>query len=88
MRVTTAFNRLLALPGVFVADVWFGTDAVTVDVAPRRRRLQCPECEFNTGARYDTRPVSSSWRHLDLGRWKVTGGPGCAGCTARRTGYG
>jgi transposase len=72
VRVTTAFNRLLALPGVSVTDVSFGTETVAVDVALRRRRLQCPECEFSTTARYDTRPVSSSWRHLDLGRWKVT----------------
>jgi transposase len=72
VRVTTAFNRLLALPGVSVVDVSFGTETVTVDVGLRRRRLQCPECEFSTGARYDTRPVTSSWRHLDLGRWKVT----------------
>jgi transposase len=72
VRVTTAFNRLLALPGVSVSDVSFGVDTVTVDVVLRRRRLQCPECEFDTAARYDTRPVSSSWRHLDLGRWKVT----------------
>lgn len=73
MRVTTAFNSLLALPGVSVSDVSFGGEAmVTVDVALRRRRLHCPECAFTTAARYDTRPVSSSWRHLDLGRWRVT----------------
>ena len=72
MRVTTAFNRLLALPGVSVSEVSFGADTVTVDVVLRRRRLQCPDCAFSTAARYDTRPVNSSWRHLDLGRWKVT----------------
>ena len=59
MRVTTAFNRLLALPGV------------TVDVALRARRLVCPQCEFSTAARYDTRPVSSTWRHTDMGRFRV-----------------
>lgn len=72
MRVTTAFNRLLALPGVSVSDVSFSEATVTVDVVLRRRRLLCPQCEFTTAARYDTRPVSSSWRHLDLGRWRVT----------------
>jgi transposase len=72
VRVTAAFNRLLDLPGVSVRDVSFGPATVTVDVALRRRRLHCPECQFSTAARYDTRPVSSSWRHLDLGRWKVT----------------
>ena len=71
MRVTTAFNRLLALPGVSVSDVSFGVDTVTVDVVLRRRRLLCPECEFSTSSCYDTRPVFSRWRHTDMGRWKV-----------------
>ena len=68
MRVTSAFNRLLGLSGITVLDVSFvGTSAVNVDVALRRRRLACPLCPFRTWARYDTRPVSSSWRHLDFG---------------------
>ena len=71
MRVTTAFNRLLSLEGVSVAEVMFETGVVVVDVALRRRRLCCPECEFSTAARYDTRPVFSTWRHTDMGRWKV-----------------
>jgi transposase len=71
VRVTTAFNRLLSLPGISVTDVSFDADTVTVDVALRRRRLHCPECEFSTSARYDTRPVFSTWRHTDMGRWKV-----------------
>jgi len=71
VRVTTAFNRLLDLPGVSVTHVSFGEDRVIVDVAPARRRLACPEagCGFTTRARYDTRPVSSCRRHPDLGRW-------------------
>jgi len=28
-------------------------------------------CPFSTRARYDTRPVTSTWRHLDFGRWQV-----------------
>ena len=71
MRVTTAFNRLLSLAGVSVTDVSFAGSTITVDVALRRRRLHCPECEFTTRARYDKRPVFSSWRHTDMGRWKV-----------------
>jgi hypothetical protein len=27
----------------------------------------CPLCPFTTRARYDTRPVPSSWQHLDFG---------------------
>ena len=71
MRVTTAFNRLLDLPGVIVREVSFGAAAVTVEVALRRRRLACPLCSFTTGSRYDTRAVGSTWRHLDLGRWRL-----------------
>ncbi len=38
MRVTTAFNRLLALPGARVIDVSFTAEEVVVEVALRRRR--------------------------------------------------
>lgn len=71
VRVTTAFNRLLALPGITVADVSFGTGVVVVEVVLRARRLRCPRCSFSTRARYDRRPVSSRWRHSDFGRWQV-----------------
>jgi hypothetical protein len=75
VRVTTAFNRLLDLPGVSVTDVSFGEDRVIVDVALTRRRLACPEagCGFTTRARYDTRPVSSHrLTHTDAGRARQT----------------
>jgi len=72
VRVTTAFNRLLGLEGISVLEVTFvGATSVTIDVALRRRRLVCPLCEFSTRARYDTREATSSWRHLDFGRWQV-----------------
>ncbi len=71
MRVTAAFSRLLALPGIWVRDVEFTDEAVVVSVALRRRLLSCPECEFETKARYDRRPVESTWRHLDLGIWRL-----------------
>ena len=72
MRVTTVFNRLLALSGITVCGVSFADDhRVIVDVRLRSRRLCCPECGFTTRARYDTRPVASSWRHTDSGRWQV-----------------
>ena len=71
MRVTTAFNRLLDLPGVIVRQVSFGAAAVTVEVALRRRRLACPLWSFTTGSRCDTRAVDSTWRHLDLCRWRL-----------------
>ena len=71
MRVTTVFNRLLKLDGVNVTDVAIGDDTVVVTVRLRRRKLLCPECGFSTGARYDTRAVASSWRHLRLGALRL-----------------
>jgi transposase len=44
---------------------------VVVTVKLRARRLCCPECDFSTKARYDLRNVASSWRHLDLGHWRL-----------------
>ncbi|MCE7884123.1 MAG: hypothetical protein DYH08_09735 [Actinobacteria bacterium ATB1] len=57
--------------GVNVTSVIFGAAVVTVTVALRRRRLVCPHCGFETRHRYDTRPVESRWRHLDLGVWRL-----------------
>ena len=71
MRVTTAFKRLMDLPGVTVSEVVFQPSQVVVTVRLRSRRLCCPDCGFSTKARYDTRPVTSTWRHLDLGRWRL-----------------
>ena len=71
MRVTTVFKRLMDLPGVTVSEVDFLPGKVVVTVKLSRRKLHCPECGFVTRARYDTRPVSSFWRHLDLGRWRL-----------------
>lgn len=71
MRVTTAFKRLLALPGVNVTKVEFLVRLVVVTVALRRRRLVCPLCDYSTAACYDQRPVDSRWQHLDLGVWQL-----------------
>ena len=72
-----------------VTEVLFGADTVTVDVALRRRRLACPQCEFSTAARYDTRPLSSTtapagigWSHMGAeGRWSRH-----VGCPSPRAG--
>jgi transposase len=71
VRVTAAFSRLLALPGVWVREVGFEPDRVVVTAALRRWRLVCPDCEHTTWFRHDTRPVDSIWRHLDLGVWRL-----------------
>ncbi len=64
MRVTTAFNRLLALQGARVIDVLFGPDGVTVRVALRRRRAVCSACGQVCRRVHDR--ASRRWRHLDL----------------------
>jgi len=68
VRVTTAFNRLLRLPGASVIDVSFGAEGVIVTVRLRRRRRVCSRCG-QTGSHlqiHDRR--TKRWRHLDLGR--------------------
>ena len=68
MRDSTLLNRLLELPGVRVCGVSLPEPGLlVVDLALRRRRLVCPYCGFATRWRYDTRPVASTWRHLDFG---------------------
>ena len=65
MRVTTAFNRMLALPRAWVRDVAFGSEGVIVTVALRPCTPVCSGC--------GTRGLSikehrvKRWRHLDLG---------------------
>jgi transposase len=65
VRVSTAFNRLLGLPGASVRAVRFDPDGVVVTVALRRRRRVCGRCGQVCRATHDT--VLSRWRHLDLG---------------------
>lgn len=71
MRVSAAFSRLLRLQGIWVRAVRFEPARIVVRVALRRRHLVCPVCGYRAGGRFDTRPVDSSWRHLDLGVWRL-----------------
>ncbi len=71
MRVTSAFSRLLDLPGVWVRSVSLEPDRVSVTVALRRRRLHCPKCPYSTRHRENKQHHDSVWRHLDLGRWRL-----------------
>ena len=64
MRVTTAFNRLLALQGARIIDVLFGPTGVTVRVALRRRRAACSGCGQVCRQVHDR--AWRRWRHLDL----------------------
>ncbi len=71
MRVNAGFSRLLRLDGIWVRGVRFGSDRVVVSVALRRRRLRCPLCSFSTSHRHNRQQVESTWRHLDLGVWRL-----------------
>ena len=42
MRVTTAFNRILRLPGASVKDVAFGGEGVIVEEGPPQKLLRHP----------------------------------------------
>ena len=64
MRVTTAFNKMLAIPGACVVSVTFAAAGVIVGVRRRRRRPVCP-CGWKGRAVYDR--TVRRWRHLDLG---------------------
>jgi transposase len=66
MRVTTAFNRLLRLPGAAVVDVGFTAEGVIVTVRLRRRRRVCSRCGQTGRLAIHGRRVKR-WRHLDLG---------------------
>jgi transposase len=66
MRVSTAFNRMLRLPGASVIGVAFAPEGVIVTVRLRRRRRVCSQCgEVGRLAIHDRRV--KRWRHLDLG---------------------
>lgn len=69
MRVTTAFNRMLRVPGAWVDEVEF-TDGNTVVVHLRRKSVfrVCP-CGTKAMARYDR--TRRRWRHLDLGSMQL-----------------
>ena len=67
MRVSTAFNRLLRLPGASVTDVSFGAEGVIVTVRLCRRRRVCSRCG-QTGRFLEIHDRRTKrWRHLDLG---------------------
>jgi len=68
VRVSTVFNRVLALEGTQVVSVDVsGTDVVVV-VRRRARLYRCP-CGWATAARYDL--SRRRWRHLDVAGRKL-----------------
>lgn len=70
VRIATVFNKLLSLQGAWVRSIKFGVDAIEVGVVRRGRLHRCPRCDFSTRASYDSH--TASWRHVALGKWRVT----------------
>jgi transposase len=68
VRVTTAFNKMLEIPGASVASVVFGPEGVVVGLRRRFRLLRCP-CGSTSTAAYDR--SLRRWRHLDLGACRL-----------------
>jgi transposase len=68
VRVTTAFNKLLAIVGATVVSVTFAPEGVVVGLRRRRRRPVCP-CGWKGRAVYDR--STRRWRHLDLAASKL-----------------
>jgi transposase len=74
-HVSRTIQRPLAgtscLPGVWVRKVCFEPGRVVVTVVLRARRLQCPKCSYLTWNRESRQHHDSTWRHLDLGVWRL-----------------
>lgn len=68
VRVTTAFNKILSIPGAWVASVEFTPDGVVVGLRRRRGCPRCP-CGWKGSGVYDS--SVRRWRHLDLGSSKL-----------------
>ena len=68
MRVSTAFNKMLAIVGATVTAVTFSPDGIVVGLRRRRSKLVCP-CGWGTRAVYDRH--TRRWRHLDLAGSKL-----------------
>jgi hypothetical protein len=69
VRVTTAFNRMLGLPGAWVRDVAFGQEAMIVTVVLRAEKPVCSGCGACGLQVKEHR--EKRWRALDLGACAV-----------------
>ena len=65
VRVTTAYNRMLGLPGAWIRDVAFGAEGMIVTVCLRRKAPLCSGCGAR-GLKIKDHRVTR-WRHLDVG---------------------
>jgi transposase len=69
VRITTVFQKLLAVTGLLVRAVGFEEEGLVLDVHPRWSKPRCGQC----GRRRPTYDQSAprKWRHLALGRTVV-----------------
>ena len=63
MRVSTAFNRILQVPGANVTDVTIGDRDIEVTVRLKARSLRCP-CGKRIRAGYVNRPEFDAHRFI------------------------
>lgn len=68
MRVTTLFNKLLNLQGLWVTDFAFERGDLVLSARQRQRRLTCPRCGKSQSGKPKGR--RRRWRHL--GVWSRT----------------
>lgn len=68
MRVSTAFNKILSLPGTLVTTVEFTDTGLVLGVRRRSTVHRCP-CGRRVRGRHDAR--RRRWRHLDFGATRV-----------------
>jgi transposase len=68
VRVSTAFNKMLMIPGAWVFSVSFTEQGLVVGIRRRFRRLTCP-CGASTRAAYDR--SLRRWRHIDVAGMRV-----------------
>ena len=53
-----------------IRSLAFQPDGLLIHVARRAQRHACPHCSFKTHGRYDAH--ARDWRHVSLGKWRVT----------------
>jgi transposase len=68
VRVSTAFNKMLMIPGATVRSVSFTDQGIVIGIRRRFRLLTCP-CGASTGSTYDR--STRRWRHIDLAGVRV-----------------
>jgi transposase len=71
MRMSTVLNKLLAVQGVWVRDLWLHLEesVVWIVVEPRWRVSRCGGCGRKVRQRHDR--AWRSWRHLDVLGWRT-----------------